>query len=218
MRIYLATSKNTELVPFAYQQLLTGVLHKWLGKNDVHDEMSLYSFCWLKNGKASAKGINFPNGASFFISTYDNELLKKIIEGIQQYPELFYGMKVTEITIQEDPQFSEIQRFVVASPVFIKRSNAERKEFFYYNHPEAGKLLTETLAKKLQKAGLNAESISVEFDKRFRTPSIKGTSYYGIHSKGSVCPVIIKGTPQQIAFAWNVGLGNSTGIGFGALN
>jgi CRISPR/Cas system endoribonuclease Cas6 (RAMP superfamily) len=30
--------------------------------------------------------------------------------------------------------------------------------------------------------------------------------------------VIIKGTPEQLAFAWNVGLGNSTGIGFGALN
>jgi CRISPR-associated endoribonuclease Cas6 len=218
MRIYLTLSKNTETVPFAYQQLLTGVLHKWIGKNEVHDEMSLYSFSWLKNGKASSKGINFPGGASWFISTHDNELLKKIIAGIQQSPELFYGMTVTEVNIQEDPQFSDTERFVVASPVFIKRNDENRKAFFYYDHPDAGKLLTETLVKKLQKAGLNAESISVEFDKTFSKPSIKGTSYYGIHSKGSVCPVIIKGTPQQIAFAWNVGLGNSTGIGFGALN
>lgn len=218
MRIYLATSKNTELVPFQYQQLLTGVLHKWIGKNDVHDEISLYSFSWLKNGKATSKGLNFSNGAQWFISTYDEQLLKQIIEGIQASPELFHGMSVTEITIQENPPFSDTERFVVASPVFIKRSNEKRKEFFYYDHPDAGKLLTETLIKKLQKAGLDTENISVEFDKSFNRPTIKGTSYYGIHSKGSVCPVIIKGTPQQIAFAWNVGLGNSTGIGFGALN
>jgi CRISPR-associated endoribonuclease Cas6 len=218
MRIYLTLSKNTEIVPYAYQQLLTGVLHKWIGKNDVHDEISLYSFSWLKNGKASAKGINFPTGATWFISSHDPDMLKKIIGGIQQSADLFCGMTVAEVSIQEDPTFSEAERFVVASPVFIKRRDENRKEFFYYDHPNAGTLLTETLAKKLEKAGLNAENISVEFDKSFPRPSIKGTSYYGIHSKGSICPVIIKGTPQQIAFAWNVGLGNSTGIGFGALN
>ena len=27
----------------------------------------------------------------------------------------------------------------------------------------------------------------------------------------------LKGSPEQIAFAWDVGVGNSTGIGFGAL-
>ena len=40
----------------------------------------------------------------------------------------------------------------------------------------------------------------------------------GIKNKASICPVIVKGTSEQIAFAWNVGVGNSTGIGFGALN
>jgi CRISPR/Cas system endoribonuclease Cas6 (RAMP superfamily) len=31
------------------------------------------------------------------------------------------------------------------------------------------------------------------------------------------CPIIIKGKPETKLFAWNVGLGNSTGIGFGAI-
>jgi CRISPR-associated endoribonuclease Cas6 len=218
MRIYLTTSKNTELIPFQYQQLLTGVLHKWIGKNDVHDEISLYSFSWLKNGKATAKGLNFINGADWFISTYDEQLLKKIIAGIQDSPELFYGMAVNEISIKEDPDFNETERFTVGSPVFIKRREADRIKFFYYNDVDAGKFLTETLSKKLLKAGLDANNVSVEFDKAYNNPEIKGTSYYGVHSKGSICPVIIKGTSEQVAFAWNVGLGNSTGIGFGALN
>jgi CRISPR-associated endoribonuclease Cas6 len=220
MRIYLSISKNKEIVPFQYQQLLTGVLHKWMGRNTVHDEISLYSFSWLKNGRGSSKGIHFPNGASWFISCYDTELLKTILGGIQSKPELFNGMVVTEVTLQEDPIFPESRRFSVASPIFIKRRVGEEKriKFYYYNDLDAGRYMTETLVKKLQHAGLNADNISVEFDKEYMNPEKKGTSYYGVHSIGSICPVIIKGSPEQLAFAWNVGLGNSTGIGFGALN
>jgi CRISPR-associated endoribonuclease Cas6 len=41
--------------------------------------------------------------------------------------------------------------------------------------------------------------------------------YKGIANKANWCPVIIKGRPETKLFAWNVGLGNSTGIGFGAI-
>lgn len=46
---------------------------------------------------------------------------------------------------------------------------------------------------------------------------IKLMTYKGIKNKASMCPVIIKGTLQSKQFAWNVGIGNSTGIGFGAI-
>lgn len=218
MRIYLNISKNTSIIPFNYQQLLTGVLHKWIGKNSIHDEISLYSFSWLKNGKASKEGIEFPSGSSFFISSYDNELLNKIIQGIQNSPELFKGMVVEGVKILENPVFSKEERFMVGSPVFIKRREDNNIIFFYYNDKDSGKFLTETLSEKLLAAGLDANNVSVEFDKTYKDPKIRHTSYCGISSKGSVCPVIIKGTPEQIAFAWNVGIGNSTGIGFGSLN
>jgi CRISPR-associated endoribonuclease Cas6 len=77
--------------------------------------------------------------------------------------------------------------------------------------------LTETLKKKLLLANVSDENISVSFDRDFPYPRTKIIKYKDISNKVNVCPVIIKGTQEQLAFAWNVGVGNSTGIGFGAL-
>jgi hypothetical protein len=41
--------------------------------------------------------------------------------------------------------------------------------------------------------------------------------YRNISMRVNKCPVIIKGRPETKSFAWNVGIGNSTGIGLGAI-
>ena len=67
MRIYLHLSPNRELVPFNYQQSLVGAFHRWLGENELHDEISLYSLSWLQGGVAGKEGLDFPQGATFCI-------------------------------------------------------------------------------------------------------------------------------------------------------
>lgn len=48
MRLHVRFSKNLSTVPFNYHQHLVGALHKWIGeKNELHDQMSLYSMSWL---------------------------------------------------------------------------------------------------------------------------------------------------------------------------
>ncbi len=53
MRIKLQISANKELVPFNYQHLLTGTIHKRLGNNQDHGAVSLYSFSNLTGSKIS---------------------------------------------------------------------------------------------------------------------------------------------------------------------
>ena len=43
MRIYIRTTPNSSVLPFDYQQKLIGTIHKWLGNNEIHDKISLYS-------------------------------------------------------------------------------------------------------------------------------------------------------------------------------
>ena len=82
MRLYLKLSKNKQTVPFDYQVNLVGALHKWLGQNDLHDELSLYSMSWLNgNSRVQGKGLSFPNGAEWFISSPDEVFIKKILRG-----------------------------------------------------------------------------------------------------------------------------------------
>jgi CRISPR-associated endoribonuclease Cas6 len=218
MRLHIQLSRNKEIVPFSYQETQVSKLHYWLGKNSVHDSVSLYSFSWLCDGKALGnKGLEFKNGSKYFISCHDVDLLKQIIKSIQDDNSFGYGMVITSLTLEKEPIFETENRFQVASPVFIKRIVEGKTKFYYPTDDEANTLMTETLVNKLKKAGLNHEGVKARFDENYQNFTIKVAIYKGIQNKGTICPVIIKGTPEQLAFAWNVGVGSSTGIGFGSL-
>ena len=222
MRILIKTTANLFLVPFDYQQKLIGVIHKWLGNNEIHNKISLYSFSWLLGGKMiEKKGFSFPDGASFFVSFYEEKYLKKLIGAILSDPVMFCGLEVRDISIVNHPTFLEgPQCFRLASPIFIKRLQNENcnYKFYLYDDEESNKLMTETLKHKMQEAGLpEDEMLRVEFDLNYPKKQVKMVTIHGVKSKASMCPVIIYGSLQSKHFAWTVGLGNSTGCSYGFL-
>ncbi len=119
--------------------------------------------------------------------------------------------------IQQTPNFSNQQRFVLASPVLVKRADGEGEKHFIYSDDSVDTYLTQTLQHKLRKAGKSDSGVQVRFDQSYLNPVTKLVDYKGIKNRASMCPVVVDGTPEQVAFAWEVGVGNSTGIGFGAL-
>jgi CRISPR-associated endoribonuclease Cas6 len=217
MRIHLKIKTTNGVIPFDHQPFLTGTIHKWLGWNEEHGEVSLYSFSQLEGGKATPKGLRFERGTSFFFSTYNSDLIKKLIGGIQADPTLFHGLTVLEIIIQEDPDLSDRELFFVASPIFIKRRNGEKVDHIIYNDHRANACLKETLLSKMGKAGLTDETLRIRFEDNYPKAGTKKITYNGVQNRASWCPVVIEGKPETKLFAWNVGLGNSTGIGFGAI-
>ena len=218
MRIHLKTTANTTPVPFDYQQKLVGTIHKWIGNNSIHDKISLYSFSWLNGGRMIDNALQFTNGASMFISFFDDNIIKRIIKTILDAPEMFCGLTVTDITIDNEPQLLERDTFMCASPIFIKRKleNGRIKQY-NYNDDEANLYLKETLLSKMKEAGIEDDSLDIRFDLSYKNKKTKLVRYHGIGNKANFCPVIIKAKPETKLFAWNVGLGNCTGIGFGAI-
>ena len=219
MRIIFNISPNyAMLVPFGYQQKLVGRLHSWLGENALHDEISLYSLSWLGfNGKVRSGGLRYPNGTHFHISAAHDDLLADVVEGLQQDTEVNWGMRVTSIMPQRTPDFGFSVRFMMQSPVLVKRRLADGTNQFYYHSDEVSdRYITETMHAKMEHAGV-AGNLSLRFDRDFKKAKIKMATYRGVKNKASLCPVIAEGDPHCIAFAWNVGIGNSTGIGFGAI-
>lgn len=218
MRIYFKTTGTKELVPFNYQEYIVRCIHKWIGENDIHDSISNYSFSLLNNGEATKNGLMFKKGSSWFFSAWDNLIIKKIIDGVRTDPAFIYGMDISEVIISEDPNFNKINTFFLGSPVLIKRNIDNNVKFYYYDDRESPELLMETINNKIQKAGLKKdESLNIYFDDKYKNPKIKMLNYKGINNKASFCPVIIEAKPETKAFIWNVGLGNSTGIGFGSI-
>jgi len=218
MRLYLHVTGNSKPIPFNYQSYLTGAIHKWLGNNKYHGVLSLYSFSWFENVIIQKNtGIMLNSNSYFFISAFEDNLIKKIIKGIMIDPSIYFDSKVADIQIKDTPAFSSTEKFFIGSPVFIKRRFDNSEKHITYDHPRCNEYLTETLKKKLKAANLPSDKVQVKFDPSFIPPKTKIIKYKEISNRVNICPVTIVGTPEQIGFAWNVGVGNSTGIGFGAL-
>jgi len=189
-----------------------------MGEDNVeHGKVSLYSFSWLQNADATDKGVRLKRGSYFFISAHDEGLIKTIVKGIMDDPSVCFGSFVLAVDIEETPFFSNFRHFSVASPVFVRRYNGDKHNHIGFDDENASAYLTETMRRKLALAGLPSDNVKVSFDGSYHSPRTKVVTYKGVGNRANICPVIVEGTPEQVAFAWNVGVGNSTGIGFGAL-
>lgn len=219
MRIYIKLTENTRPIPYNYQELLTGVIHKWIGpENDIHGKSGQFSFSWLQNTIADKNGgINLKQNAFFFISSPSVDFIKLVIKGITQDPTLFHGVVATDVQIANEPEFSNKETFFMASPVLLKVIEEGNIRHITLDDEDFEEVLTSNFKRKLENAALPSDGVSIRLNPETSYRRTKLITYKGIKNKTTFAPIVIEGTPEQIAFAWNVGLGNSTGIGLGAL-
>lgn len=220
MRLRLLLTPACEAVPFTYPHRLAGVLHRWLGQNDWHDSLSLYSFGWLQGGRMGKGGLYFPKGAFWTLSFYESEQVERLVRGIFQNPNVFAGMTVAEVQTLPVPSFGERVVFRVESPVVVRRMRADGgRDYLTWQDAAADESLTRVLRRKLAAAGLEplASQVTVRFERRYPGAKTKLVRIKGIDHRGSLCPVVVEGPSEAVQFAWLVGAGELTGCGFGAL-
>ena len=217
MRAHIRFEGQRVTIPFDHQPMLVGVIHKWLGKNMVHGNLSLYSFSRLEGAIKQEDGLFFENGGKMFFSSHNPELIKRLVSGIQSSPDMFQTLRVSELVLQEDPDFSQQTIFLPASPIFIKRRVVKNIKHILYSDEEAGDYLEETIRNKILDPGLEDDALQIRFESTSHRAGTKMINYKGIRNKANWCPVIIDAKLETKRFIWNVGLGNSTGIGFGAI-
>jgi CRISPR-associated endoribonuclease Cas6 len=208
MRLHLHLSPNGRSVPFDYQHHLIGAFHKWLGPNELHDRLSLYSLSWLDGSRMRGSALEFPRGARFFISLYDEPLAETIVNSALTEPEVCCGMRVVRIEQQATPNFGSRYTFKVGSPVLAKSKEADgRVRHYIFSDPEADAALTATLRHKIDKAGIGAphNTVTVSFDRTYRTPKTKLVTIKDIANKASVCPATIEGASVRVLIEpeWN---------------
>lgn len=209
------------LLAFDHLATLKSAFHHWTGYNAaLHDEISLFSLSWLRGGRGGADGLRFPNGATWTISAPDTVLLQTLLTAVQKEP-ILPGQQlwVTEVRVRHPPAFEDGQHcFKLLSPVLVKQPRTgQHAMHLRYDDPAADQLLTAVLHRKLRQAGLDETGATVAFDRSYPTPKTKLFRYKQVQCRASMCPVIVTGSAAQLAFAWCVGVGHSTGIGCGAL-
>ncbi|WP_022835065.1 CRISPR-associated endoribonuclease Cas6 [Salisaeta longa] len=228
MRLNLRLTGNTEPVPFNHLHRLTGFLHDRIGPNALHDAISLYSFGWLHDGQkvdGSAEypegHLTFPQGATWRVSFYDDAIAKRLMEGILRDPVVFAGMRIYEVKEQAAPHFGGCYRFKTDRGPVVARTERPGggRDYLAWDNADADAVLTRLLRHKLDIAGLTGahQDVTVQFDRTYRHAHTKVAAVKGVQHKGSICPVVVRGTPAAVRFAWLVGVGDLTGSGFGAL-
>lgn len=221
MRLQLHLSPNTEPVPFNHLHQLTGSLHKWLGPNNIHDGMSLYSFGWLRGAKRKNDHLTFPEGATWNVSFQDDIEAKQLLQGILKDSAICNGIRVVEVEAMPAPAFGNFYRFRTDGSSIVARRLREdgSREYLYWNNPDADNVLTQLLRRKLSMRGYEGEHLEVQvrFDRTYTHARTRKITIKGTEHKGSECPVWVAGTPEAVQFAWLVGLGDLTGSGFGGI-
>lgn len=220
IRIYL--TESVKKIPFNYSHKLAGLFHNWLGENDLHDRISLYSLGWLK-GKVSVKdqGLFFTRGAVWDIGIYNPEISEQLIQGLLLKNFEFYGMKIRKVDRLKPPSFKNgYHRFLAGSPILLRKTEADgSRTHVIYNNPESEDILKRVYRKKATEAGMNKVSdLKLSFDQEYSNPKTKLIDVKGIKNRASVCPLIAEGSADALEFLWTVGAGELTGVGFGSLD
>ncbi len=113
--------------------------------------------------------------------------------------------------------------FKTKSPILIKQKNSDGYNQYYTFEDDqnlVSQLLNKLMLKKLDDGGINASvnEFSISLDTNYQKKKIRWISLKTVGNKTSVCPVIVKTNREDIAeFIYNVGVGHSTGAGFGFL-
>lgn len=221
MRLQVQLTPTIQSVPYDHLHQLTGALHKWLGQNDIHDGLSLYSFGWLRGGESRNGSLRFPKGATWNISFFDDEKARQLLKGMLSQPELGFGMRIFEIREVAPPSFQSHHYFLTdGSSIVIRQKRADgSRAYLLWDDPATDQALTQSFQRKLTAAGFSGADLGVtaSFDRTYQNARTRKIAIKGTNHRGSECPVIVEGTPDALYFAWTVGLGELTGSGFGAL-
>ncbi len=130
---------------------------------------------------------------------------------------MFCGINVTDVHIENPPQFSNVQKFLMASPVLVKVKDDNSIRHVTIEDEDFEEKLTVSFKNKLEKAGISSKELTIQLDPDSSFRTTKLVDYKGIKNRASLAPIVICGNQEQIEYAWSAGIGNSTGIGFGAL-
>ena len=226
MRFTIRLTANTETIPYNYYYKLAGIFHAWLGPNELHDLMSLYNVGSLFDTrvKTGANGLDFTQGADWVLGIYNEEIAERLIAGLLLKPFEFYGMRIQNVKRQEPPKFESSRVYYWASAPILTRWTAEKgesREHLVYDDPRSTIALTNTLKHKADEAGLTQywkNSSHVAFDDRYPKAKTKLIQVKNTENRANLCPVIVDAHEKIQHLSWVVGVGESTGIGFGSLN
>lgn len=222
-----------KLIPIDYQDKIKSYVYNHIlkGDNKVHNDTSLYSVSRL-HGKSqliydndkNPIGLHFDGPVFLNIRTIDLDLYIKMIQNVSQSlnSEISDGYKLVIYKRLEPYKISNDKISTYATPTFMGALNEEDRHHITPltdDDKTINERLTKTFLYKANKANLNFSENDISFkfinNKRLKNKLIKLNGAGLVTTQGTI---EISGNPDAITFLYGVGIGRSSGCGFGYLN
>lgn len=221
MRIKVNFTKNTTPVPIVNQAIMNSYTHKCLGPNNkYHDTPSDYCISSLMGGKldAAEQTLSFEKGGYIIISSLDQEFIDTMILGIIKNQTIGFGMKFCGIDHIQEKFYNGYNKFATLSPFIIKIKEGDESVFVTLHDPDFEEILEEYLKFKINKIKPNWNL------KHFRayvpdndTHKVKTIMVKNVKNLANQCHVVLDCNKEVAELLYNIGIGKSTGSGFGTI-
>lgn len=217
MRIILKFKET--VVPFSEptQNYVNGMIHTILGKdNPYHDNFSNYSVSFLRGGKLTSEGLIYPDGGKLYISSPDETFIETILINIihnrslklRDMPLISY--EVCDIRVNNKYDVIE-----TLSPILLKTKGKR----ITFKDNEFITILEQQCISKLTKNGLTHTDLKGFTIKpfHFENAKVQLPKIKNVVNPSSHVMLVVEGTAKARKMIYEMGLGNSTGCGFGAV-
>jgi CRISPR-associated endoribonuclease Cas6 len=219
LKILLSPTKNE--LPINNQHLVNSFIHRALGKNnDYHDTKNDYSISSLQGGKwvKNTNRISFDNGGYITISSLDEKFINNIL--INLYSTIFYeDIKIIGIEFVDEVFSNGWNHFSTLSPFLIKTYIDKKKySFLTLNDVDFKDKVKTYLINKISKINpkLNLDGFDVEIIDH-KSHKVKKVLVKNVINLANQCQISIFCSIEVAKLLYNIGIGQSTGSGFGTI-
>ena len=222
MIIKVSFEKTNESYPKHTQTVLNGVVHAILGKgNKYHDAFSDYSISSIQGAKMTKDGtIRFPNCAPYFrVASNNSEFICDFVKGLstnlRNENVKFYGLMIDGFDFSDFHNYNNYDVVKTISPILLKVNDRMLTPFDTDNWLE---ILVEQTKKKLARAGIVDDTFGMEILYK-DSMKMRWVTVGKVNNPATTCCTFKAYGKKETRYALcNLGLGNSTGCGFGSID
>lgn len=223
MRFKINFKGTNDNVPFSTQASVNSYIHACLGNNNpYHDGKSDYNVSGLMGGGVNnnKSGLSFNDDAFIIVSSLDMQFMNTLLMGIISNQEFAYGMKLSDVEHVHEELFDGWNYFTTLRPILLKkdRSPKGRADYWTIDDPEYAAQLKSHIVGKLMKIDPKLDLSGFELkipDRPFN--KVKRIMVKNVPNFATNCWVSINAPKEAIRLIYHLGLGQSTGSGFGTV-
>lgn len=230
MRFLLKFKPNRSPIKSIYNSDINSFIQKVLGTNNKwHGRFSPYSVSAMHGGKLQSDGtIQYPNGGYLIISSDNETFTSNFMFGLMRANRTYTvaTMPFDSFKVYNANIMSDYSIFHLENVLLPKNKLGEKKDFYTFNDEGINylDLLLEHSIKKLINNGISEEDAkSLKFESfhpegwKKTFPKYKVLNGIELSHPTSTISLIVRGSVEARRALSNLGFGNSTGYGFGAV-